>query len=57
LLLAEIGEVFNDRIFARQHLGPLESNIVRTDAPGVRVARQMEHFGRIEQGFGRHAAP
>ena len=56
LLPAVIGKVLDQGVLARHDLGEVEADILRADAPRLRVAGQVHDFGRVEQGLGRHAA-
>ena len=56
LLPAVVGKVLHQGILTRHDLGEVEADVLRADAPGFRVAGQVQDLGRVEQGFGRHAA-
>jgi hypothetical protein len=56
LLDAEIGEIFDLRIFPRHDFREIEGNLSGAHAPRFRVFGEMLHFRRVEQRLRRHAA-
>src|SRR5688572_292306 len=55
LLMAIIGEPFDEKILARHHFREVESHFARLDAKNLRMPGEVMHFGGVEQRFGGHA--
>ena len=56
LLDALVGEVFDHGVLSRHDVREMEPDVFRADAPGLRVSRQVNDIGRVEQRLGGHAA-